>query len=145
MKYIITTELDVTIVNQTIESSDPLISDSLEVISRQMADISDMQTRQALICLGWIPPRWRERERQLMMVRRHRGTLAESMKTAEVIEATEAALLEWVRRITTRVVILDDLDLSDGQPDDRIGWSQSWLVSIKGYGVVGMADFNPES
>lgn len=60
MKYVITTEIDGTTIVQTVQGSSALLPDVLATLSRKLADVSDAHTRQALITLGWTPPRERK-------------------------------------------------------------------------------------
>jgi hypothetical protein len=74
-------------------------------------------------------------------VREHRGGLAESMQTVrEVKDRAEllAIIQEEARRFQLDVKP-EQLHVEPYGRDDRIGWD-TYLITIDGYGVWGMAD-----
>ena len=79
-----------------------------------------------------------------MRFREHRGMLDESMATTIEV-ADRAALVEIIRaRLAVNDFFVTD-DMVQSKPyghDKRIGWDQH-LVTVTGYGVVGMTDAPP--
>lgn len=82
-----------------------------------------------------------------MKFREHRGGLAESMETVvnlvgrkELVEHTHKLLWLWgvdVRDEDVKVEKYTD------NGDARIGWSEVYIVTLTGYGVVGFTDGDP--
>lgn len=81
-----------------------------------------------------------------MKFRQHRGSLADSMKT--VVELPDrAALLAHCRAL----LLPYQFEFPDAAlhverygPDARSGWDSQSLVTIDGYGVMGMTDSAPD-
>jgi hypothetical protein len=80
-----------------------------------------------------------------MKFREHRGGLAESMATL-VDLPDRAALVEHCRkllhpfRFQFDAATLEVRPYCIGRGDDRIGWKEVHVVTIKGYGVIGFTD-----
>lgn len=79
-----------------------------------------------------------------MKVREHRGSLADSMKTLQEV-ATLEELFESMRAsfamFPTFVFDPEQVQISPycGR-DERIGWDQTYIIEIIGYGVWGFID-----
>lgn len=87
-----------------------------------------------------------------MKFREHKGGLDESMATCidladydallahlkSLLRPWQGALQEDVTPESVRV------ELYSGA-DDRIGWKQTWMVTLRGYGVLGFTDMPPHS
>lgn len=80
-----------------------------------------------------------------MKFREHRGALADSMKT--LVELPDrVALVEHCRKLLAPFRFQFDAATLEVQPygigrgDDRIGWKKIYIVTIKGYGVIGFTD-----
>lgn len=81
-----------------------------------------------------------------MKFREHRSTVDESMKTLVELEGWEA-LIQHCRDILARqpvpVVVTTDLlkvELYSDFPDTQSGWSRTYIVTVRGWGVVGFTD-----
>lgn len=80
----------------------------------------------------------------MTQIREHRGGLAESMATVRTV-ADRAELLKVVREsfavfsVSGIHVEPDMLIVEPYAKDERIGWD-TYLISVKGYGVWGMSD-----
>jgi hypothetical protein len=77
--------------------------------------------------------------------RHHRGGLAESMETLQVfhsfkelIDHLNKDLKKWVEKDITEDMVAVCMYLKN--PDKRIGWKQTYGVSVVGLGAVGFAD-----
>lgn len=71
--------------------------------------------------------------------REHRGSLDDSMKTV-VPCFTYDGLLKYVRGMLYQwYVEVPSLQVEHYHYDERIGWD-NWIVTLKGYGVVGFTD-----
>jgi len=78
-----------------------------------------------------------------MQFREHRGGLAEAMKTKVNLDG-RAALVSHIQQLLKPF----GLDVKDEDvkvvlysgPDPRIGWNATYVVTVKGYGVIGFAD-----
>ena len=80
-----------------------------------------------------------------MIVRQHRGTLVDSLATAESIPSTESALYDWAREKYGRYQHVNDGDIAVDYYgyDDRIG-VELYSIRIAGSAPVGwIHDFNP--
>lgn len=87
-----------------------------------------------------------ESVRAEVLVRQHRGSLANSMETVASIPATRAALEQWV---STFILDMPDDALKGvevhpyGQGEDkRIGWDNLHIIDLPGYGVLGFSNGN---
>lgn len=84
-----------------------------------------------------------------MRFREHRGGLDASMKTVVTLETSRRALAEHCNKLlrpfardsnsTTTETALEIVLYFD-KPDERIGWDSTYLVKIRGYGVIGYID-----
>lgn len=77
-----------------------------------------------------------------MKLRKHRGSLADSMGTVVEISPTYSALLDEIRKSmpSTNVEITEGtVKVNPYGFDDRIGWD-SHIVTVDGYGVHGFTD-----
>lgn len=77
-----------------------------------------------------------------MKIRKHVGSLSESMETIQEIEPTLNAVKEWVKSTFNHQLIdLDDLTVEKYGPgiDTRIGWN-TYIVHSKPNGVLGFTD-----
>lgn len=79
-----------------------------------------------------------------MKFREHRGSLADSI-TTEVLLADRKALVEHVENL--HLCFIHNYDFSmltvksyHMQPDARIGWDKTYIVSLPGYGPIGYTD-----
>jgi hypothetical protein len=73
-----------------------------------------------------------------MKVREHRGSLNDSLATTFEVTSRE----ELVDQINSRFllhVMYSDIGFTHQGMDKRIGWD-SYLITVKGYGVFGYAD-----
>jgi hypothetical protein len=77
-----------------------------------------------------------------MRAREHRGGLAESLATVFNFETKEDLLTEINERMGTHFCHDDIAFLHQGK-DERIGWD-TYLVSVRGYGVFGYTDGIPK-
>jgi len=81
-----------------------------------------------------------------MKFRQHRGSLADSMAT--VVELRDrAALAEYCRELLRPYAFEfpdEALKIVPYSSDARIGWDPQSLVTIEGYGVMGMTDSSPD-
>lgn len=78
-----------------------------------------------------------------MKFRHHRGSLAESMKTLVELDGRET-LVNYLQKhfdlwFTFKPEQLKVEPYGSGG-DKRIGWKQTYLVTIEGFGVAGFAD-----
>lgn len=76
------------------------------------------------------------------LFREHRGSLDESMGTLVTLSGRRE-LLAHVHRLLDpwRVRFHDiEIELYSDKPDTRIGWKQTYVVKVSGYGVVGFTD-----
>jgi hypothetical protein len=88
-----------------------------------------------------------------MKFRFHRGSLKDSMETLFEFEKFDD-LLSLVNLALWRLpwdiqdIVKEDIQIHRMEPDngkdDRIGWKNTKLISIKGYGVIGMAELTEE-
>lgn len=92
------------------------------------AKISDVEAKEAIQ-----PTRFRE----------HRGSITDSKETEVVINNREE-LVAHCKSIIGETFDFDPEKLKVepyyDQPDSRIGWNRTYIVSIDGYGVVGFTD-----
>ena len=75
------------------------------------------------------------------LVRRHRGGLAESMATVQVVR-DRAHLVEVIRESLApfgKNIEPDQISIEPYHFDARIGWN-TYLICIEGYGVWGMSN-----
>lgn len=76
--------------------------------------------------------------------RQHRALLSEAMETACVLRSREelvALAKEEFRRFGVTVVDKDvKVEMYDREPDDRIGWDCTYIVTVRGHGVFGFSD-----
>ena len=76
-----------------------------------------------------------------MKFREHRGGLTESMATVVDVDGKTALIALMRDRLKPYNFTFEDADLTV-EPyvfDERIGWD-TYIVSIKGYGVAGFTD-----
>jgi hypothetical protein len=73
-----------------------------------------------------------------MEIRLQRGGLAESMETAKTIPASPEAIVEYARKAYDSVMALTQSELDSllvegegGNPDMRIGWPETYLVTYE--------------
>lgn len=81
-----------------------------------------------------------------MRFREQRGGLDESMQTCVVLK-DKAALVRHCQKLFDRYPVplpsVSEhlrIELYMDRPDTRIGWDKTYLVTIDGYGVMGMTD-----
>jgi hypothetical protein len=77
-----------------------------------------------------------------MKFREHRGGLDESLRTCVEI-ADRPALVMYIRELLSRYYFVfqpDQLHVEPYANDARIGWPNTHVVTIDGYGVVGFTD-----
>ena len=80
-----------------------------------------------------------------MKFRLHRGGLDESMATCVEIDRSKAALAAVIARDMAvafegpRTVTAEDVSLEYYGFDERINW-KTWVVLVRGFGVVGFTD-----
>lgn len=83
-----------------------------------------------------------------MKFRQHRGSLADAMETACEIETLQDLLDLITKELAPyqgpEPILIDEttvtLELISSHPDERIGWKQTWMVLLKGYGPFGWTD-----
>lgn len=76
-----------------------------------------------------------------MKVREHRGSLADSMRTVREVAGREE-LFKLIRETLApfgELVEPEQIKIEPYGRDERIGWD-TYLISVQGYGVWGMAD-----
>lgn len=74
----------------------------------------------------------------------HRGSLVDSMETLVELPANVNALIEYIQdKFPEFPFHLDDLRMKSTGPDERIDWSDTWLVRFEGFGVIGMTNMAP--
>jgi hypothetical protein len=84
--------------------------------------------------------------------REHRGGLAESMET--MVYMTTMAELKahcrqklWNFDVPENNLRFDEIKVepygTHCWPDERIGWLETWIVTMPGYGVLGFTDGEP--
>lgn len=79
----------------------------------------------------------------MVKYRDHRGGLAESMATQQEFK-DRAGLVEYLRQDLAHYgIMVSDADvvIEPYAQDDRIDWD-TWIVTVKGVGVVGFTDGN---
>jgi hypothetical protein len=79
-----------------------------------------------------------------MKFREHRGGLAESMETLVEVDS-KLALVVYIQNLLApyRVTVAyEDVvsTLYGSSGDARIGWEKVYIVTVKGYGVIGFSD-----
>ena len=82
-----------------------------------------------------------------MKFREHRGDLKDSMATCVTVADT-AALMAHIADIFQEPMMRgfpylpEKVHVSeyDREPDSRIGWARTYIVTIDGYGVLGFTD-----
>jgi hypothetical protein len=75
-------------------------------------------------------------------IREHRGSLAESMETVRVVNGSKEELFAVIQKSLEpfgREITPDMLTVTPYHYDHRIEWD-TYLITIDGYGVWGMAD-----
>ena len=77
-----------------------------------------------------------------MIFREHRGGLEESMATCITLPSRHALLLHLRKLLLPFFVYVTDEKLhireyNKGRGDARIGWSELYIVTIDGFGVIG--------
>jgi hypothetical protein len=77
-----------------------------------------------------------------MRAREHRGVLAESLATVFNVNTTDELVDEINERMGTHFTPQDVMLVHQGM-DERIGWD-TYLVSVRGYGVFGYTDGQPQ-
>jgi hypothetical protein len=77
-----------------------------------------------------------------MRAREHRGNLADSLTTVFNINTKKELLDEINERMGTHLE-LDDIAFVHHGMDSRILWD-TYLVSVRGYGVFGYTDGKPQ-
>ena len=84
-----------------------------------------------------------------MRFREHRGQLDDSMATLvtvrdrqELVEHCKKVLEPYNEWNLFHEIKFDQLEIKEYfmQPDKRIGWEHTYLVTIPGYGVMGFCD-----
>lgn len=78
-----------------------------------------------------------------MKARQHRGSFQESMLTLRDIESTLEAVYEYFNDEFMQCYFPFDISqiviMEYGGIDSRHGWeAETWLVTVKGFGIVGM-------
>lgn len=74
-----------------------------------------------------------------MKIRQRRGGLDDAMATVEIIEPTRESVAAWAERVYHLPCPVKDLVIKSVGYDLRINWD-TYLISLKGYGVLGMSD-----
>lgn len=80
-----------------------------------------------------------------MKFREQRGSLSDSMKTCVELK-TRAALVEHCRKLLESYSAPEVtnkgiwVQLYSAYPDERIGWKETYMVGLSGYGVLGFTD-----
>jgi hypothetical protein len=75
--------------------------------------------------------------------REHRGGLAEAMEMLVTLDsrADLVAHIQQLMKPWGLDVMPEQVKLAFyGGPDKRIGWAATYVVTVKGYGVIGFAD-----
>lgn len=84
-----------------------------------------------------------------MRFREHRGGLAESMDTLIEVDSKRALVAHIQGLLAPYRVIVTDGDVSaalyGSSGDARIGWARVYVVTVRGYGVIGFSDGPIES
>ena len=79
-----------------------------------------------------------------MRFREHRGGLAESMETQVVVDGRKGLVAHIQKLLKPFSVDVKDADVAaslyGSSGDGRIGWEKVYIVSVKGYGVIGFSD-----
>ena len=76
-----------------------------------------------------------------MRFRSHAGDLADSMKTVVELEPTTEALREHLRlKPWLNAELPIKVEPYYMQPDERIGWPHTYIVTVDGFGAVGFTD-----
>ncbi len=84
--------------------------------------------------------------------REHRGGLADSMETMVELTTMEelkshVKKLLWQFDVPANNLRFDDIQVKPYGchcwPDERIGWAETWVVTMPGYGVLGFTDGEP--
>lgn len=77
-----------------------------------------------------------------MRVREHRGQLAESLATVFRVE-TKAELLDEINKRMDTHLRMDDIAILHQGYDARCDW-ETYIISLRGYGVFGYCDALPQ-
>lgn len=84
-----------------------------------------------------------------MRFREHRGGLAESMETMVVVDGKKGLVAHIQKLLKPYSVAVADSDVAaslyGSSGDQRIGWEKVYVVTVKGYGVIGFSDSAIES
>jgi hypothetical protein len=79
-----------------------------------------------------------------MRFREHRGGLAESMETMVVVDGKKGLVAHIQKLLKPYSVTVIDSDVAaslyGSSGDARIGWEKVYIVTVKGYGVIGFSD-----
>jgi hypothetical protein len=71
----------------------------------------------------------------------HRGSLSESMKTVVEVQNIDDLAAQISKQYMANIVASDlEIKLYDERPDDRIGWKQTYLVTLFGHAIGFMND-----
>lgn len=118
-----------------------------EACSNEFAFITTKQPTLHVLCMT--PEEWKalpeyHRRRDSMKFREHRGALADSMATCVEI-ADRTALIEHLYRNFSAPLPFYAITISpyDEEPDRRIDWPCTYIVMLKGFGVIGFTDGPP--
>lgn len=85
-----------------------------------------------------------------MKFREHRGSLYDSMATLVVVDGKKG-LVAHIKKLLKSYIDVSSSDvlvsLYGSSGDARIGWEKVYIVTVKGYGVIGFSDgpVEPES
>lgn len=76
-----------------------------------------------------------------MKFREHRGQLADSMETCIDLPDRES-LIDHLYRNFCAPLPFDQIEVKpyDEEPDTRIGWSRTYIVTLEKFGVIGFTD-----
>ena len=80
-----------------------------------------------------------------MLYRDHRGSLNESMKTLTKIKGRGDLIAHlqksWPFTVTTMLDLRKiEIKPYHTKPDTRIGWEETWIVTLPGFGVLGFTN-----
>jgi hypothetical protein len=81
-----------------------------------------------------------------MKFREHRGQLEDSLETMVELadnDALWAHIRNLLRPYDFEVTMISTILYLD-KPDERIGWPETYIVKVAGYGVIGFTDEIPK-
>lgn len=84
-----------------------------------------------------------------MKFREHRGSLDDAMATLVEMDPDRESLMAHLSKIygPKWLALMPDVSLIKVEhyygPDPRIGWKDTWIVSLPGFGVLGFTDELP--